>query len=84
MTIRTIFEDDAARQTHLDEIQAAKTQAIADALCDAADQLEAQANAHPANNLPETFIEAHEQIKQLRRDERWLRARGVAIRAAAQ
>lgn len=58
-------------------------EAIADALCAAADELEALSEEHLGNLLPPTAVGPHAEIGQMRGDARWLRKKGVALRAQA-
>lgn len=56
---------------------------IADALCLAADELDQQAAAHPANQLdPKNFGAAHAAKMQIVNDARWLRSKGRMMRVA--
>ena len=65
-----------------DEEGEAMSNAAADALAEAADELEAKADELDNGTIPEQIIHYHATYKQMRIDARWLRARSVALRLA--
>jgi hypothetical protein len=58
----------------------ATTEAVANALADAADELERMSDEHPGHQLPESMEASQAQWRQMLGDARFLRRKAVALR----